>query len=52
MPSIKQKNICKHQWMFFAIDGSCIKCASCGEIRMESCTQPKEIIKINEQKNE
>ena len=35
MPSIIQKKECSmHQWMSFATDGSCIKCVSCGEIRM------------------
>jgi hypothetical protein len=50
MPSISQKKDCdKHQWMSFAIDGSCIKCVDCGEIRMLS-TNSNEIIKINENK--
>ena len=50
MSPIKEIKKCeKHQWMSFAIDGSCIKCVSCGEIRMLS-TNSTEIIKINENK--
>jgi hypothetical protein len=48
MSSVSQKAECnKHQWMSFAIDGSCIKCVSCGEIRMIDCNNSTNIITLN-----